>query len=498
MAGRVGPKLAEIDNSPVWDSALHTRGPVASTTSLERALDEAGKVAASADQDAAVLERSAGRYDVVAIDEVAKLSAPGCTNQLHGGSKRLVGIMAGKGAAVALRPTSDGSSKLEAIRLLFERAGVSPALAADTFRFGLTARRAKAIGAELAQRPFDLDSIGPRMLALGLARDAERAGRHFAPAALYSEIKRYDDIVVLRPDGYLAKIGLGKKLQYVGPVSVAADGLRASVQHLEVGELYLLRQGLVSRVHADLTAGAPVFEPGLEKAIGPVESLGLGATLGKLGVGLVRVLWSRSAVTLLGRACTAGSSALPPPSAGTVESGKEALARVAEGGKALARNGARARPAPLVGELGELGVIDPAFVAQSSTKKVDAAFAEIRQVFGAAYAERIRQLYDSTSRTFMSVKADYGYFDVTPKGQPIIKLNKEIGNARVLANAILHEVRHLRHFSKTGGSVKGWRAVDGNVKEQFATATNIWQGKRLGLSDGELADWIRYRGLHRP
>ncbi|MFM9276638.1 WXG100 family type VII secretion target [Paenibacillus jiagnxiensis] len=143
------------------------------------------------------------------------------------------------------------------------------------------------------------------------------------------------------------------------------------------------------------------------------------------------------------------------------------------------------------------GQLDENFANLSTTKQINAAFDKIESTFGKKYAEAVRKQFDSTSRAFNT--SEMGEFRFDTKGNPIIDLNKKFGNSSIMANTILHEVRHLRHFNKLGLSIREWNDLPEEIVERYATGTNIWQGKKLGLVPDDLKifeDYYkRYRGL---
>ena len=152
-------------------------------------------------------------------------------------------------------------------------------------------------------------------------------------------------------------------------------------------------------------------------------------------------------------------------------------------------NGAQFMKKPLNPE-NFIGTFDPEFAGLSGPKKVEKAFGEIEKAFGKDYADQIRALYESSNPAFQLSGDDLGLFKFNTKGVPIIDLNKDIGNAKLMANTILHETRHLRHSNKLG--IKAYRATDTINLEVFATATNIATGKRLALSAEDIEIFIEY------
>lgn len=71
-----------------------------------------------------------------------------------------------------------------------------------------------------------------------------------------------------------------------------------------------------------------------------------------------------------------------------------------------------------------------------------------------------------------------------------------------MVQTVLHETRHLRQFNKimgegTYGQAKvAWQFELTPVqKEVYATSTNLWQGRRLGLSSADqqlFTDYYNY------
>ncbi|RUT39626.1 hypothetical protein EJP82_25620 [Paenibacillus anaericanus] len=141
------------------------------------------------------------------------------------------------------------------------------------------------------------------------------------------------------------------------------------------------------------------------------------------------------------------------------------------------------------------GTFDESFAGLGNMKKVELAFKEIENAFGKKYADEIKKLYESTNRGFTQTGDTLGMFKFNPKGEPILDLNKNFGNAKMMANTILHEVKHLRQSVKLGS--KEFMALPVEQAEIYATSTNIWQGKRLGLSFEDLQWFQQYYDFFR-
>jgi hypothetical protein len=166
---------------------------------------------------------------------------------------------------------------------------------------------------------------------------------------------------------------------------------------------------------------------------------------------------------------------------------------------------------------GFIGSIDDSFINLSQTEKLSLAFGRIEGAFGANYANRTAELFNSVRQGTFSSSTNLGLFRASGK-KPIIELNENIGNANVLALTVLHETRHLRQFIKIKESITpsskiltktdGLRAynkakfhwgtsLSNTEKEVFATSTNLWQGKRLGLSNDDFKIFYDYFNYYR-
>jgi hypothetical protein len=145
--------------------------------------------------------------------------------------------------------------------------------------------------------------------------------------------------------------------------------------------------------------------------------------------------------------------------------------------------------APPLTEATAFGRFDPEFANLGLQGKVEASLQKIEQTFGQGYSGAIREKLSNISLQGFKSEKDLGIFRATPKGATIW-LNTTIGNPSLFANTLLHEVRHFRQFEKLGLSVSQWDKLPERFVEKFATATNIWQGKRLSLT-GEEMGWTK-------
>jgi RHS repeat-associated protein len=165
------------------------------------------------------------------------------------------------------------------------------------------------------------------------------------------------------------------------------------------------------------------------------------------------------------------------------------------GGAAVARGGNAARMAAQGRKVA--GALDEGFASLNTTQKLEMAFAHLRTTHGNAYANKIQELYMGARRNFFKRSDDLGIFRVNPRtGEAIIELNTEIGNAKMMAAVVLHEVRHLRQFGKVGK--QEWAVLDEVSKERYATGGSLMDASRLGLGPEDLEIVKDYYNLWRP
>jgi hypothetical protein len=132
-----------------------------------------------------------------------------------------------------------------------------------------------------------------------------------------------------------------------------------------------------------------------------------------------------------------------------------------------------------------IGRFDADFANLGLRSKVDVAFQKIETVFGSKYAAAIRKKFDGLGLQGMKGNDTLGIFLATKKGGTIT-MNTNIGNPEFFASVLLHEVRHFRQFEKLGSNLSEWNQLPTEFVERFATATQLWQGKRLGLAKDEM------------
>ena len=132
-----------------------------------------------------------------------------------------------------------------------------------------------------------------------------------------------------------------------------------------------------------------------------------------------------------------------------------------------------------------IGRFDPDFANLGLRGKVDASLNKIKDTFGQGYANAIQEKINNVGLQGLSDNETLGMFLATKKGGTI-RLNTTIGNPELFSNVLLHEVRHLRQYEKLGVSLSEWNRLPTNYVERYATATNIWQGRMLGVSEKDM------------
>ena len=126
MTIRVGQKIAEIDDSYVWDSELTVESVEGEFESLRAAESRAADLARDPNRDAAVL-RDGDRFVVVTTQEIGSLQGSATNRSLHEGARQLVSAFKGNSAGVSLIKSSDNSTISDGGYLLLRTAGLNPA-----------------------------------------------------------------------------------------------------------------------------------------------------------------------------------------------------------------------------------------------------------------------------------------------------------------------------------------------------------------------------------
>jgi len=165
------------------------------------------------------------------------------------------------------------------------------------------------------------------------------------------------------------------------------------------------------------------------------------------------------------------------------------------------------------------GRVDKAFTALTFDQQVARSFERIGEVFGGSYSDRLAEIYNGATRGSFTDNNTFGWFK-PQKENFRIELAENFGNADIMAVTMMHEIRHARHFnkifnSKMASSMLNEPHLTERVRfklafhrakkifqapnrafsaeaEVFATSTNPWQAKRMGLSKEESQYFIDY------
>ena len=129
----------------------------------------------------------------------------------------------------------------------------------------LSTQQALELLPHLLATPVTLDNFGPRRMAAHLLLEVATGGALVTRDELHDRMRRFSELLVLRPDGYLVKVASGVAVQRAGQVALAEDGtLRAG--RLEVGPFYVIGGGRLFPVNQRLevpmgTPPAGLYEP---------------------------------------------------------------------------------------------------------------------------------------------------------------------------------------------------------------------------------------------
>ena len=144
------------------------------------------------------------------------------------------------------------------------RAGV-PSTAVPKDGRTLSPQQALELVPHLLSTPVTLGNFGPRRMAAHMLLAAATGGEVVTRDELHARMRRFSQLLVLRPDGYLVKATSGMAVQKAGQVVLAEDGtLRAG--RFEVGPFYAIDGGRLFPVDQRLevpkgTRPAGIYEP---------------------------------------------------------------------------------------------------------------------------------------------------------------------------------------------------------------------------------------------
>ncbi|MEM6275062.1 MAG: RNase A-like domain-containing protein [Myxococcota bacterium] len=141
------------------------------------------------------------------------------------------------------------------------KAGIPPKAVARMLEQGITAEDALVLTNRLMQKRPTLDGFGPRMVTLAVLHHVmTQSGPESHPDApradidaLYDVMARFEGMVVLRPDGYLASLTRGKAIRKLGNVVSRPYGF--GVGSYPVGVPYIAHQGLFYEINPDGSRG---------------------------------------------------------------------------------------------------------------------------------------------------------------------------------------------------------------------------------------------------
>jgi hypothetical protein len=121
------------------------------------------------------------------------------------------------------------------------QAGVPTTAVPDDGRT-LSPQQAMELLPHLLSTPVTLGNFGPRRMAAHLLLEVATGGVPVSRDELHARMRRFVELLVLRPDGYLVKPTTGVAVQKAGAVVLAEDGtLRAG--RFEVGPFYAIDGG---------------------------------------------------------------------------------------------------------------------------------------------------------------------------------------------------------------------------------------------------------------
>ncbi len=129
-----------------------------------------------------------------------------------------------------------------------------------------------ALAAQVALKDF-----GPWRMAMHLLLEVAQADKAVSRQALHARLTDFNELLVLRPDGYLVRATTGRAVQHMGQVRLEHGALRA--EGFEVGPFYKARGGELYPVDATLDIHLDARVAGVylrdEGTLGPmVEGVG--------------------------------------------------------------------------------------------------------------------------------------------------------------------------------------------------------------------------------
>jgi hypothetical protein len=139
----------------------------------------------------------------------------------------LGGCTASKPPPTLLNQTRELVAKTDDLGMLLLNTGLDPqALPAGK---ELTVREAQQLRLMLSLLLADgsMQRYGPRVAADFLMTEVIAGGKPVPRTALVERLHRFEQLAVLRPDGYLASVSTGSPVQCVGPIQVRDGTLQS-------------------------------------------------------------------------------------------------------------------------------------------------------------------------------------------------------------------------------------------------------------------------------
>jgi hypothetical protein len=139
--------------------------------------------------------------------------------------------------------------KVDHLAGLLVRAGVAPAHLPKQERELSPQEAARLLNRVLAA-PVALKDFGPWSMAVRLLVGVAQGNKSVERGELYERMRRFNELLVLRPDGYLVRATTGRAVQHAGEVEWQGEALRA--EGFEVGHFYQPRKGMLYPVDSAL------------------------------------------------------------------------------------------------------------------------------------------------------------------------------------------------------------------------------------------------------